>query len=206
MTPCEEKGYKVGDKFEVLDDIDGFKKGQTLTLHRDDGTDIPLFKGENDRFKHADGELGAYVHIDNVRPVESKPLTEQLRSAIAKRDKQKAKAKRHAQKFEQREADVQRLIGELEREIEEATGLVCNIKEPLRGSIPDCVDVDDPGTWEKGDVIKCTRSSSDCFTEGVEYVFNRIDPSDDSVEVQRDDEGDKFGSRYATFRFVRRPS
>ena len=45
LTLCEQLGYKVGDKFIVLKTTEGFTKGQTVHLHKDDGTSIPLFKG-----------------------------------------------------------------------------------------------------------------------------------------------------------------
>lgn len=47
MTPCQELGYNVGDKFVVI--IDNLKrfsftKGSIVTLYADDGSDRPLFK------------------------------------------------------------------------------------------------------------------------------------------------------------------
>jgi hypothetical protein len=39
-TPCEEKGYKVGDRFNV---IKGSRKGKIVQLYQDDGTGRPLF-------------------------------------------------------------------------------------------------------------------------------------------------------------------
>lgn len=45
MTPCEKKGYKVGDKFLVIRDqgIDGFREGDVVTLNLDDGSHSPRF-------------------------------------------------------------------------------------------------------------------------------------------------------------------
>lgn len=43
MTPCEEMGYKVGDRFECLADST-FNKGSIIELINDDGTENPLFK------------------------------------------------------------------------------------------------------------------------------------------------------------------
>lgn len=46
MTPCEELGYKVGDKFVVTQDNHdkyGLSKGDILHLLIDDGTDVPFF-------------------------------------------------------------------------------------------------------------------------------------------------------------------
>lgn len=55
-TPCEELGYKVGDKFEVLEDCVDFSKGQIVHLYSDDGSECPFFVGEG-------GYIG--VEIDN---------------------------------------------------------------------------------------------------------------------------------------------
>ena len=44
MTPCEELGYKVGDKFTVIeDDANYFKSGERVYLVKDDDTNIPMF-------------------------------------------------------------------------------------------------------------------------------------------------------------------
>lgn len=45
ITLCEKLGYKVGDKFEVISHH-VFKNGQVVTLHKDDGTECPLFAGD----------------------------------------------------------------------------------------------------------------------------------------------------------------
>lgn len=82
MTPCEKLGYKVGDKFEMLRSSCGFKKGQTVTLFRDDRTDAPCFKGDNTAYNHAGGEPGAYINLSNVKPVSqrvTKPISKSKR-------------------------------------------------------------------------------------------------------------------------------
>ena len=45
MTPCEKLGYKVGDKFVVLTDDDGFEIGSIVELWRDDDSICPIFRG-----------------------------------------------------------------------------------------------------------------------------------------------------------------
>lgn len=78
MTPCEVRGYKVGDLFAVRTDLPaqdlreclGFEPGQIITLYRDEGDSMPLFKGDNSQWDHADGEPGAFVHVDLVTKVE----------------------------------------------------------------------------------------------------------------------------------------
>lgn len=45
MTPCQKLGYNVGDKFVVLKDIYAVcRRGEIISLSRDDGSDLPLFK------------------------------------------------------------------------------------------------------------------------------------------------------------------
>lgn len=82
MTPCEKLGYKVGDKFEVLNGNNGFEKGQVVTLFRDDRTDTPCFKGDNTECNHAGGEPGAYINLSDVKPVSqrvTKPISNSKR-------------------------------------------------------------------------------------------------------------------------------
>ena len=71
MTTCVGLGYKVGDKFEVLSGRCGFKEGAIVSLYASTLDDTPLFKGQNSRYKHAGGEEGAYMSLDNVRKIES---------------------------------------------------------------------------------------------------------------------------------------
>lgn len=72
MTPCQEKGYKVGDKFVALKGS-LFPEGTIVTLHRDDGTSIPMFAGEGSEWNNAsvDGKSapGAYESLDLVQPL-----------------------------------------------------------------------------------------------------------------------------------------
>ena len=45
MTPCQKLGYNVGDRFVALIDIDTIcGKGCIMTLLRDDGSSVPLFR------------------------------------------------------------------------------------------------------------------------------------------------------------------
>lgn len=71
-TPCQERGYKVGDRFRVVEDGE-FTKGSIITLFRDDGTDGPLFKLESGHteYLNADGDRGAYEGLDNVTKLDS---------------------------------------------------------------------------------------------------------------------------------------
>ena len=62
MTPCEKLGYKVGDKFEVLTDDDGFEIGSIVELWRDDDSICPLFRG-----KGCDGEY-LEIYLNACQP------------------------------------------------------------------------------------------------------------------------------------------
>lgn len=47
-TLCETLGYKVGQKFELVNDVGfmGLKKGDIVELYNDDGTAAPKFSSE----------------------------------------------------------------------------------------------------------------------------------------------------------------
>ena len=78
-TPCEKLGYKVGDQFEVTEGSTGFTIGQIVELNKDDGSDAPLFKGENYRFQIADNRNsgGAYLYLEFVKPCAQLPVNHQ---------------------------------------------------------------------------------------------------------------------------------
>ena len=62
MTPCEKLGYKVGDRFEVIDpeQVTGnCSVGDIIILHRDDGSTSPFFRKEGRDFAHDCGYLEA---------------------------------------------------------------------------------------------------------------------------------------------------
>jgi len=92
-TPCDKLGYQVGDKFEILESSCGFKEGKIVELFGYDGSDTPLFKGENDQYRLCDGTQGAYLLLHKVRKLtateESK--NEQLKQMIERRNKKLAK-------------------------------------------------------------------------------------------------------------------
>ena len=103
LTPCEQLGYKVGDKFIVLKTTDGFTNGQTVHLYKDDGTSMPLFEGANTRFALCgeDGS-GAFLFLDFVKPFkesntkEEKKMTEVNQQKVANKEP-KNKPKTQAQ-------------------------------------------------------------------------------------------------------------
>lgn len=73
MTPCEELGYKVGDKFKVIGGGQGLHCveekgwctiGDTLTLVKDDGTSAPKFLNDN-----STSAVGFYYYLDSLEPI-----------------------------------------------------------------------------------------------------------------------------------------
>jgi hypothetical protein len=72
LTPCQQLGYKVGDKFEILKTGWGFTKGQIVTLYEDNESICPLFEGENSEYSfHFNKVLvhGAYLSLSSVKPI-----------------------------------------------------------------------------------------------------------------------------------------
>ncbi|WP_156899729.1 hypothetical protein [Marinobacterium litorale] len=55
MTPCEERGYKVGDLFLVIAIIGiypSIPKGSLVKLSDDDGTHAPFFSKEGENYRY----------------------------------------------------------------------------------------------------------------------------------------------------------
>jgi hypothetical protein len=98
LTPCQQLGYKVGDKFEVIetneDHLCGFTTGQVVILLVDDGTSNPFFQGDNSNHSSRLGVngclriCGSFLSIKSVKPYdvaeEVSVLKEQLRVANEK--------------------------------------------------------------------------------------------------------------------------
>lgn len=83
LTPVQEAGYKIGQRFITLFDHVGFRKGQIVILHRDDGSDSPVFSGANDCYTCASGGPGAYLDLRNVKPlVETKPIEKEIEMSV----------------------------------------------------------------------------------------------------------------------------
>ena len=71
-TPCEELGYKVGDRFKVVSNKSGvFSIGSLVELYEDDDSRCPLFKLVEGycEFNNADSCPGAYTAITNMEKI-----------------------------------------------------------------------------------------------------------------------------------------
>lgn len=72
MTPVQQAGFKVGDKFRVLTKGDGFEVGTIITLDRDDGSNYPMFAGPNSMYRLAgpnSDKPGAYMRLSYLAKV-----------------------------------------------------------------------------------------------------------------------------------------
>ena len=80
MTPCENLGYKVGDKFKVVDGAGvHYAVGSFITLIRDDGTSCPRFNGVHAIYESGD----SFFPLDFVEKVAKlKPAKQALADAI----------------------------------------------------------------------------------------------------------------------------
>jgi len=82
MTPCENLGYKVGDKFKASKSGAWFSVGEEVELGRDDGSHYPYFFNER---MPKDGDGGWPRHVDSVEKISNaklKPAKQALADAI----------------------------------------------------------------------------------------------------------------------------
>jgi len=147
------------------------------------------------------------LNLPMIEWLPEKPdLKSQLAEAIAKRDKRKAKLQKAADKLEQAEKEVHRLIAELENEVESIGGISCKIAEMTKPDIPEGVDVDDPTTWQKGDIVCCVSSGdSQLVKTGNKYAFSDYGFLGMVLVVDDNDGAPCWIGGTAKFRFVRRP-
>lgn len=73
MTPCEKRGWKVGDWFRCVETEDAtFAPGSIVVLIRDDGTTVPYFKlvlGEVIGPSFTNGAGDTYADIEEVEKI-----------------------------------------------------------------------------------------------------------------------------------------
>ena len=79
MTPCKELGYKVGDKFKVVDGTGvHYAVGSFITLIHDDGSSCPRFNGVHAIFESGDSFFPLYF-VEKVAKL--KPAKQALADA-----------------------------------------------------------------------------------------------------------------------------
>lgn len=80
MTPCEELGYKIGDRFVVVSPSDYFSIGDIVTLHHDDGTTAPKFTDEHGMSVYE--LLTVFEKIVDEAPTAEHPLESVFRECL----------------------------------------------------------------------------------------------------------------------------
>src|SRR5690554_1368778 len=195
MTPCEKMGYKVGDKFKVLSSVEGFTEGQEIELYEDDGTDMPLFSGENIYHNHVGGNPGAYFLLSEVEKITSSASERQAKINTITRLKAAHAARRAA------EAGYQAALQALREEL--GDGFM--VSEAAEGEPEPEEDINDPANWREGDLVRCVEGYEDQFEAGRIYKL-RADCSESWVSVEEDDEGDQNGLHASHFEFRSRPA
>src|SRR5690554_671187 len=196
MTPCEKMGYKVGDKFKVLSSVEGFTEGQEIELYEDDGTDMPLFSGENIYYNHAAGcNPGAYFLLSDVEKITSSISGQEAKTNTITRLKAAHAARRAA------EAEYQSALQALREEL--GDGFM--VSEAAEGEPEPEEDMNDPANWREGDLVRCVEGYGNQFEAGRIYKL-RVDCSESWVSVEGDDEGDQNGLHASHFEFHSRPA
>ena len=85
MTPCEKLGYKVGDKFKVVDGTGvHYAVGSFITLIHDDGSSCPRFNGVHAIYESGD----SFFPLDFVEKVVVNNETERKVEAEMTSDKE----------------------------------------------------------------------------------------------------------------------
>src|SRR5690554_3312224 len=194
MTPCEKMGYKVGDKFKVLSSVEGFTEGQEIELYEDDGTDMPLFSGENNYHNHAGGNPGAYFLLSEVEKITSSASERQAKTNTITRLKAAHAARQAA------EAEYQAALQALRDELGEGFKV-----EAVDAGLEPEEDINDPANWREGDWVVCVDDAGQDFTTGSTYKL-RANCSENWVSVEEDDEGDPNGMDASHFEFHSRPA
>ena len=82
MTPCEKRGYKVGDKFTITEYLYRFSVGEVISLQNDDGTETPYFTSEKVKDEYPRGVACFLSYIKKVAKL--KPAKQALADAIRK--------------------------------------------------------------------------------------------------------------------------
>lgn len=80
MTPCEKLGYKVGDRFAVIEKSYMFNVGDVAILQSDDGSSYPFFTNNKVMEEYPNGVA---CFLANIKPIAKlKPAKQALADAI----------------------------------------------------------------------------------------------------------------------------
>jgi hypothetical protein len=83
MLELNKFGFKLGDRFEVLGGED-FTKGDIVFLSRDDGSDMPEFTSETERFNHGARKV-LFAEYANLKKIDVRMRSEAERQYEARR-------------------------------------------------------------------------------------------------------------------------
>lgn len=96
-TPCEEKGYEVGQVFRVTTGFDSGRAeiGDVVVLDKDDGSDNPFYVNltrNHATYEHIAGYMRGTVRIYPPEPEESKTVIVTCEGKETKVSRKSAKA------------------------------------------------------------------------------------------------------------------
>lgn len=192
-TPCEEKGYKVGDKFIALEGNGIMGAGATLELYYDDGTNIPQF--------YVDAlEDHRYLPLATVIPA-GFGLTASLSPApstfnpLTARDRIKEIDELTESLSVEREALLAQLASE---------GFLL-VSETMKGQEPTgeepSEDMTDPKNWQVGDLVESLADEHDTYA-GEAY---RVVGITLSLVYIRDSIGEEYPLHFEQVKWHSRP-
>lgn len=188
-TRCEELGYKVGDRFILLDAVEDYPKGHEVVLHIDDGTATPAFSSPT---------LGDhwYVSLSRVRPLDQRVPEAPHGSfnPLAARDRIKEIGELTESLKVEREALVNQLASE---------GFLL-VSETLKGQEvtgEQAEDMTDLKNWRVGDLVESLIDEHDTYA-GEAYRVTKV--YDEGVDI-RDSIGDTYYMEHHQVKWHSRP-
>ena len=213
MTPSEEKGYKVGDLFEVIEE-DEYSLGSIVKLVKDDGTRCPKFdlvKGSvlNTVYPNdSDFCLGLEDVLHLAREDKDQDTEPTNESGMQKKELTFDSAAIELSKINSNQVGIDLRKAELEKYLTLAMELVGATVSFGGDTDPESLVITEASQLEEGDIIEIVQLGEDqaYFTEGKTYQVRIVEGSDNAVFVQKDDEGDNYHlDDDTTWRFISRP-
>lgn len=206
MTPCEEKGWKEGDRFIAQDTTRRcFKPGEEIYLLGDDGTHCPKF---------SNGYETWYLNFTDVAPVgrgsEGRKEPEEEILPIIEDSEGNLYVEVPAQPETSLADKLEQALATLSAGQKEVDRLQAKYREAyplINGIVLLQEDMSDPKNWREGDIVECIDSEEtgepDYFTEGEHYLLFKKDSS--SAYKYIDNQGDDMWAFNEAFRFVSHP-
>lgn len=210
VTPARIAGFKVGDKARVVCDSVGFTKGQIVTLHTDDGTDRPLWEGENTHYQNVHDPIrgrqpGAFLSLALAEKVPTGPKKGVLWTDAPNGATHYSLADDHAEKWHKLEGGEWFFYVDYASTWqwyfdEDFACVTTQVEIPISKPVAALPVVKAPEKWEKGDVIEALNDESFDITEGSFYILTS-DRSGDTIQF-RDDSGHPRHRTTENFRLI----